>query len=493
MQEGESLSLGFADSLISLLGTLPGFVVPPTSSILKYSGGTDPAIVSRDLQVRYVLQGNIQKLGPRWRVSIQLVEAESRKIIVSDRYDLTLDDIFDVQDEIGRRVAGSLEARLQTAEFRARDRYSNDRSAYDEYLKGLGLSFSDEVETMDRATEHLSNAVERDPDFALAHAALTRVLMDKYKIYDGRGILAEKAEFHCRRALELDPSLPESHIARGCVLWSQAKNYAHREAIAEFEKSLALHPNVDLAHGQLGLIFSHAGRMKEGLAAFEKAHRVNPQNAWAHWAGLAHLWSGEYEAADRGCDQWLKESPGSKYALWLRPQPQLLMGDLKAAESTLRQTLAQYPDEPLFTSLQGMLRALQGEGKTLLDTPGKPVSPRDRLGTRITRRIRWHAFTRFLVSRNRLWPGWTGPSVLAFGVGPCSAQTRASPICGRNQSSKRTSQRSKRSRGIFRFCISDRQWRALTGQCRSPRKFATSFFPASVNTLSGWNWTPSTG
>ena len=116
-----------------------------------------------------------------------------------------------------------------------------------------------------------------------------------------RGILAEQAEFHCRRALELDPTLPESHIARGYVLWSQAKNYAHREAIAEFEKSLALHPNVDGAHGHLGLIFSHAGRMKEGLAAFEKAHRVNPQNAWAQWAGLAHLWSGEYEAADRRC------------------------------------------------------------------------------------------------------------------------------------------------------------------------------------------------
>jgi serine/threonine protein kinase/Tfp pilus assembly protein PilF len=377
VQEGESLSLGFADSLISLLGTLPGFVVPPTSSILKYSHGVDPATVSRDLQVRYILQGNIQKLGPRWRVSIQLVDAESRKIIVSDRYDLTLDDIFDVQDEIGRRVASSLKARLHTAEFRARDRYSNDRSAYDEFLKGLGLSFSDDVETMDRAIDHLSNAVERDPEFALAHAALTRVLMDKYKIYDGRGILAEKAEFHCRRALELDPNLPESHSARGYVLWSQAKNYAHREAIAEFEKSLALHPNVDGAHGHLGLIFSHAGRMQEGLAAFEKAHRVNPQNAWAHWAALAHLWSGEYEAADRGCDKWLKESPGSKYALWLRPQPQLLMGDLRGAESTLRETLAQYPDEPLFTSLQGMLRALQGEGEDALRCTRKACeSPR---------------------------------------------------------------------------------------------------------------------
>ncbi len=367
VEEGESLSLGFADSLISLLGALEDFVVPPTSSILKYSSGADPATVSQELHVRYILQGNIQKLGPRWRVSVQLVDAERRRIVVSDRHDLTLDNIFDVQDEIGRRVASSLEARFSTGEFRARDRYSRDRYSYDEYLQGLRLSFSDQGKSMDHAIEHLTNAVERDPRFALAHAALTRVFMDKYRIIDGRGILAEKAEFHCRRALELDPNLPESHIARGYILWSQAKNYAHREAIVEFEKSLALHPNVDGAHGQLGLIFSHVGRMQEGLAAFEKAHRVNPQNAWAHWAGLAQLWAGDFEAANRESETWLRESPGSKYALWLRPQPLLLMGDLKCAGTMLRETLAQYPEEPLFVSLEGMLRALQGEPEDALD------------------------------------------------------------------------------------------------------------------------------
>ncbi len=367
VEQGESLSLGFADSLISLLGGLEGFIVPPTSSILKYSSGTDAATVSRELQVTYVLQGNIQKLGPQWRVSVQLVDAEHRRIVLSDRHDLNLDNVFEIQDEIGRRVASSLEARFRSGEATLRDRYSADRYAYDEYLQGLRLSFSDEARTMDQAIEHLTNAVQRDSRFALAHAALTRVYMDKYRIVDGRGILAEKAESHCRRALELDPNLPESHIARGYVLWSQAKNYPHREAIAEFEKSLALHPNVDGAHGQLGLIFSHIGRIEDGLAAFEKAHRLNPQNAWAHWAGLAHLWAGDFEAANRECETWLRNSPGSKYALWLQPQPLLLMGDLKTAEKVLRETLADYPEEPLFLSLQGMLHALRGEQELALD------------------------------------------------------------------------------------------------------------------------------
>ena len=367
VEQSESLSLGFADSLISLLGSLQNFIVPPTSSILKYTGGTDASVVSRELQVRYVLLGNVQKLGSQWRVSIQLVDAERRRIVISETYNLSLDNIFDVQDEIGRRVAGSLKARLMTPEFRLRDRYSQNLVAYEEYLHGLRLSFSDQEQTMDCAIDHLTRAVERDTKFALAHAALTRVFMDKYRTIDGRTSLADKAEFHCRCALEIDPDLAESHIAKGYILWSQAKNYPHREAIAEFQKALSLHPNVDGAHGQLGLIFSHVGRIKEGLAAFEKAQRVNPQNAWARWAGLAHLWDGDFETANREAETWVRESPGAKYALWLRPQPLLLMGDLKAAHQVLRSTLTQYPSEPLFLSLMGILHALRGEEQEALD------------------------------------------------------------------------------------------------------------------------------
>jgi serine/threonine protein kinase/tetratricopeptide (TPR) repeat protein len=377
IEERESMSLGFADSLITSLGALEDFVVPPTSSMLKYLGGADPAAVSRELNVRYVLQGNIQKVAARWRVSVQLIDSERRRLVLSEKYDITLDDIFEVQDEIGRQVARSLKANLVGGSFKARERYSADRYAYEEYLLGLKLSFSDTEQVMDRATIHLTNAIERDPGFALAHAAVARVYADKYKIYDGRGIWAEKAEYHSNRALELDSNLPEGHLAKGYLLWSQAKNYAFREAIAEFEKSIELHPNVDGAHGQLGMVFSHIGRMQEGLSAFQQAHRSNPQNAWARWAGLAYLWAGDFDAANRECEAWLRESPESKYALWLRPQPLLLMGDLKAAEKMLRGSLDQFPEEPLFVSLEGMLNAQRGEeGRALECAQRACESPR---------------------------------------------------------------------------------------------------------------------
>jgi serine/threonine protein kinase/tetratricopeptide (TPR) repeat protein len=367
IEERESLSLGFADSLIMSLGALEDFVVPPTSSVLKYLGGADPAVVSRELQVRYILEGNIQKLAARWRVSVRLIDSERRRTVLSEKYDLTLEDIFEVQDEIGRQVARSLKVSLGSGAFKARERYSADPYAYEEFLQGLKLSFSDTEQVMDRAAGHLTNAIERDDNFALAHAALARVYTDKYKTYDGRGIWAEKSEYHSSRALELDPKLPEGHLARGHLFWSPAKNYAFREAAAEFRESLRLHPNVDGAHDQLGLIYSHIGRIKEGLEAFQQANRVNPQNAWARWSALAQLWSGDFETANRECEAWLRDSPQSKYALWLRPQPLLLMGDSKAAEKSIRESLNEFPEEPLFVSLQGILHAQRGEIEEALD------------------------------------------------------------------------------------------------------------------------------
>ena len=148
------------------------------------------------------------------------------------------------------------------------------------------------------------------------------------------------------------------------------------------------------AHGQLGLIFAHVGRIKEGLAAFEKAHRVNPQNAWARWAGLAHLWAGDFETANREAETWVRESPGAKYALWLRPQPLLLMGDLKRAEQILRDTLTQYPNEPLFLSLTGILQAMRGEEERALDSARSACESPRSLGILTTLFIRSPVFIR---------------------------------------------------------------------------------------------------
>src|SRR5262249_3153384 len=137
VEEGKGLSLGFADALITMLGTLEDITVVPTSAILNYAAGTDPARACRDLGTRHLLQGNVQKLGTHWRVSMHLFDAMTQKRISSEQHDFDLENVFDVQDEIGRQVVESLRKRFPAGAQKSRDRYSNDSEAYGEFMAGL--------------------------------------------------------------------------------------------------------------------------------------------------------------------------------------------------------------------------------------------------------------------------------------------------------------------------------------------------------------------
>src|SRR4029434_3802382 len=177
VEEGKALSFGFADALITMLANLDDMIVTPTSAILKYAAGAEPAQVCRDLGVRHSLQGNVQKIGTQWRVSIQLFDVLMARMTFSERFDFRMENVFEVQDEIGQRVVEALESRFPRVAPKSRDRYSSDPEAYGEFITGLRESYGDSPEIIQSAVQHLSNAIERDPDFALAHAWLSHVSM----------------------------------------------------------------------------------------------------------------------------------------------------------------------------------------------------------------------------------------------------------------------------------------------------------------------------
>ena len=234
-----ALSLGFADALITIISNLKDVVVAPISAILNYTAGIDPAQVARELRVRYTLQGTVQENEGQWRVSIQLFDAVMQKMTASETHDFTLDNVFDVQDGIGRQVVDLLHRRFPRAAL-SRDRYSSDPEAYNAFMAGLRESFGDQPDTVAIAAEHLSRAVERDPEFALAHATLSLVAMNIHFQFDPQRRWLQRAEDHCRLALALDHELPEGHLARAWILWSPAKSFQHLEALAALEESARL-------------------------------------------------------------------------------------------------------------------------------------------------------------------------------------------------------------------------------------------------------------
>jgi serine/threonine protein kinase len=366
IEEARGLSLGFADALITMLGRLEDVTVLPTSAILNYAAGTDPARACRDLGTRHLLQGNVQKVGTRWRVSMHLFDAMTQKRISSEQHDFDLENVFDVQDEIGRQVVESLRKRFPPAVPKSRDRYSSDPEAYNEFMAGLRESYSDQRDMLESAIKHLSTAITRDPEFALAHAWLSYVSTNVYFTFDPRPARLEKAEHHCRRALMLDPALPEGHLARAFILWSPAKGFQHAEALEALEQVLAVQPNLEQAHNRIASICLHVGRLHETRLAHEQARRSNPKTRSGNLEFLL-LYSGDFAGAEEAGEAWLRERPGAKYALFFHPQPPLMSGDLDLAEKRLATALQHLPDEPLITSLQGILHARRNQAGPALE------------------------------------------------------------------------------------------------------------------------------
>lgn len=376
VENNRALSLGFADALISMFANLEDVIVAPTAAIMKYMAGTDGARACRDLGVRYSLQGTVQKLGSHWRVSMQLFDATTQKIMLSETHDFDLQSVFDVQDEVGRRVVESLQRRFPSGVRRSRDRYSSVPEAYNEFIAGLRDSASDSVDTLRAAAEHLSAATERDPEFALAYATLSLVSMNLHFQFDAQHTRLQQADDQCCKALALDPTLPEGHLARAWILWSPAKNFQHAEAIGALQQVLVARPNLERAHNRMSTICLHIGRLEEARIAHEWAQRASSDTRTGNLEWF-YLMSGDYARAEETTGAWLRDRPASIYARISHALPALFTGDLDLADERLATASKHHPDEPLIVSLQGILFARRDQPDLALECVRKALdSPR---------------------------------------------------------------------------------------------------------------------
>jgi tetratricopeptide (TPR) repeat protein len=148
--------------------------------------------------------------------------------------------------------------------------------AYAEFMRGYRITASGDASMMDQASRHLTNAVTRDPTFALAHATLSFACTTRHFEFDPASVWLEKAEFHCRRALEIDANLPEGHVARAFLLWGPSKNFQHLEAIADLKRALLLQNNLPHAYNRLGTILAHVGLLDHAREMFERGRPFNP-------------------------------------------------------------------------------------------------------------------------------------------------------------------------------------------------------------------------
>jgi DNA-binding winged helix-turn-helix (wHTH) protein/tetratricopeptide (TPR) repeat protein len=361
------ICLGFADALVTRLGNLPGVDVLPIPAVLKVPVVAAVSETAFRLGVRFVVRGAIQMTKGVWRLSMEVFDAHKQNACFSKKCDLDVSRLSDLEDEIAKQIAVSLNRPLGPVVMQRRPRYSKDPMAYAEFMRGYRLSSSGDPALLDEAAQHLSNAVTRDPAFSLAHASLSFVCATRYYEVDPASTWLEKAEFHCRRALELDPDLPEGHVANAFLLWGPAKNFQHAEAIGELKRAVALQSNQPHAYNRLGTILAHIGLLDHAREMYERGRPFHPRKAVSHSIVQVYIWNQEYDLAREELQAWRTENPGNKYPIYFAPQPAMMTGDWKEAKALLDEALQLLPEEPLIVGLQGVFYALTGNDRKALD------------------------------------------------------------------------------------------------------------------------------
>lgn len=364
--DDKGVCLGFADALVSRLGNLKDVDVLPTSTILGVPPEMSPEDVGSRLGVRFVVHGAIQASKGQWRLALQMFDTQLQNPALTWKRDLDLNRLSDLEDEIAKQIASALNRSLRP-EIELSQRYSKDQVAYSDFMRGYRLASSGDPALLDEAVERLSNAVTRDPGFALAHATLSLACATRYLEFDPASKWWDKAEFHCARALELNRNLPEAHLAKAFLLWSPSKNFQHLDAIAELRKAISLQKNLPHAYNRLGAILAHIGLLDRAREMYDKGRSFQAKNAVSHGIVKVYLWNLELDLAREEIQAWQAENPLHKYAIYFAPQPALMVGDWKEAKALLDEAIQFFPDEPLIVSLMGVYWSLLGNAESALD------------------------------------------------------------------------------------------------------------------------------
>jgi TolB-like protein/cytochrome c-type biogenesis protein CcmH/NrfG len=272
----EHFADGMSEDLITGLARIRWLFVIARNSAFVYKGrAVDVKQVSRELGVRYVLEGSVRRAGKQLRISAQLIDAITGGHHWADRYDRELGDIFAVQDEITRSVAAAIEPHLLAAEgIRALSRSAGDLGAWELVARAQTHVWRLTRADYETAIDALKGAVEAHPDYAPARGLLGFcVVFAAHMGWIDRDKGLDPGRQHAIRAIALDELDPWGHIALG--YWAMMERRTE-ESIAAFRRAVKLNPNNAAAHSHLSRGLAFAGQDREAIEHGEDAIRLSP-------------------------------------------------------------------------------------------------------------------------------------------------------------------------------------------------------------------------
>jgi len=310
----EYFSDGLTEEIITALSKVRQlFVIARNSTFTYKNKPVKMQQVSKELGVRYVLEGSVRRSSERVRITAQLIDATTGNHLWSERYDRKLQDIFALQDEITKKIITALNVELtQGEQARTAALGTNNLEAYMKFIQAREKIYRHNIESNALAQQLAEEAIALDSKYASAYRILgvTHMLDVIFGSSKSPKQSLGKAIELVKKAIELDDTNGYNHTVLGFLLVLIRK---YDKAVAEAEWGVALDPNVADSHAWLGIIYRFVGRWEEAILTYKKAIRLNPipPSWYLYGLGLAYAWTGRYEEAITECKKAIHDQPDS--------------------------------------------------------------------------------------------------------------------------------------------------------------------------------------
>jgi len=309
---------GIQDDILTNLSKIGDLKVISRTSVMPYRGHTSNIReIAKTLGVSSVLEGSVRREGNRVRVNVQLINANNDEHLWANNYDRDLTDVFAIQTDLAREIAGALQAKLSPTEKAQMERKPTENGeAYLAFLQAHTLFFQsmEDLEKLKQAEQLYERAIQLDPKFALAFARWSQLESWLVHSFERTAERRQRARTLAQQALQLQPDLPEAHLAMGFSLYYGDNDF--EGALKEFETAQRGLPNEAEGYLALGSIQRRMGKWPESNASLEKAAILNPKDSWVlQNLALSYATLRDFGAANKTIDRGLKVSPDN-LGLW---------------------------------------------------------------------------------------------------------------------------------------------------------------------------------
>ena len=339
--EQEYFADGIVEDIITDLSRFRQLFVIARNSSFTYKGrAVDVKQIGRELGVRYVLEGSVRRAANKVRITAQLIDTSVGTHLWADRYDGSLEDIFDLQDQVTASVVGAIVPKLEQAEIeRARRKPTHSLDAYDHYLRGIASLHQYTKEAVNDALQFFYRAIELDPEFASAYGMAARCYGHRKSngwTTDRERETAETTRL-ARRAAELgkDDAVALCFGGHGLALVAGDLD----DGVAMIDRALVLNPNLAVAWTTSGWVRNLRGEPEVAISHLARAMRLSPLDPIAFHmqasTALAHFLAGRYDEASSWAERALRERPDDCRAMRILAASSALAGRLEEAHAAI--------------------------------------------------------------------------------------------------------------------------------------------------------------